>query len=149
MNWDYMYHLCQSWGLSPVMPNCKAHVFFLITCHLQAPMLNLIRIFILVIRIFHLKNWKQKIVVQSLSRVWLTLGDLMDCSMPGFLPFTISWRMFIFLPIESVRLSNHLILRLPLLLLPSILPRIRISSNESSLCIRWPECWSFSISPSN
>ena len=45
--------------------------------------------------------------------------------------------------------SNHLILCCPLFLLPSILPRIRDFSNESALCIRWPEYWSFSISPSN
>ena len=53
--------------------------------------------------------------------------------------------------IESVMLSNHLILRHPLLLLPSIFPSIRIFSNESALSIRWPKYWSFSfnISPSN
>ena len=47
--------------------------------------------------------------------------------------------------------SNHLILCCPLLLPPSILPSIRVFSNESVLCTRWPECWSFSfsISPSN
>ena len=47
--------------------------------------------------------------------------------------------------------SNHLILCCPLLLLPSIFPRIRVFSNESALHIRWPEYWSFSfsISPSN
>ena len=47
--------------------------------------------------------------------------------------------------------SNHLILRRPLLLLPSIFPSIRVFSNESALCIRWPKYWSFSfnISPSN
>ena len=47
--------------------------------------------------------------------------------------------------------SNHLILCHPLLLLPSIFPSIRIFSNESTLCIRWPKYWSFSfnISPSN
>ena len=47
--------------------------------------------------------------------------------------------------------SNHLILCHPLLLLPSIFPRIRVFSNESTLCIRWPKYWSFSfnISPSN
>ena len=54
-------------------------------------------------------------------------------------------------PIESVIPSNHLILCRPLLLLPLIFPSIRIFSNESSLCIRWPKDWSFSfsISPSN
>ena len=53
--------------------------------------------------------------------------------------------------IELVVPSNHLILCLPLLLLPSIFPTIRIFSNESDLHIMWPEYWSFSfsISPSN
>ena len=47
--------------------------------------------------------------------------------------------------------SNHLILCRPLLLLPSIFPSIRVFSNESALCIRWPKYWNFSvnISPSN
>ena len=53
--------------------------------------------------------------------------------------------------IESVMPSNHLILYCPLLHLPSIFPSIRVFSNESTLCIRWPKYWSFSfsISPSN
>ena len=53
--------------------------------------------------------------------------------------------------VELVMSSNHLILCLPLLLLPSIFPSIRVSSSESVLCIRWPKYWnfSFSISPSN
>ena len=53
--------------------------------------------------------------------------------------------------IELVMPSNYLILCCPLLLLPSILPSIRVFSNESVLHIRWPKCWSFSfsISPSN
>ena len=52
---------------------------------------------------------------------------------------------------ESMMPSNHLILCHPHLLLPSIWPSIRIFSNESALCIRWPKYWSFSfsISPSN
>ena len=45
--------------------------------------------------------------------------------------------------------SNHLIFCRPLLLLPPIFPSIRVFSNESALCIRWPKYWSFSISPSN
>ena len=48
--------------------------------------------------------------------------------------------------IESVMPSNHLILCRPLLLLPSIFPSIRVFSNESALCIRWPKYWSFSFS---
>ena len=53
--------------------------------------------------------------------------------------------------IESVMPSNHLILCHPPLFLPSILPSIRVFSDESALCIRWPKYWSFSfsISPSN
>ena len=53
--------------------------------------------------------------------------------------------------IDSVMPSSHLILCRPLLLLPSILPNIRVFSNESTLCMRWPKYWSFnfSISPSN
>ena len=53
--------------------------------------------------------------------------------------------------IKSVMTSNHLILCHPLLLLPSIFSSIRVFSNESILCIRWPKYWSFSfnISPSN
>ena len=53
--------------------------------------------------------------------------------------------------IESVMPTNHLILCRPLLLLPSIFPSIRVFSNGSVLCIRWPVYWSFSfnISPSN
>ena len=55
------------------------------------------------------------------------------------------------LSIKSVMPSNHLILCHPLLLLPSIFPSIRVFSDESVLCIRWPKYWSFSfsISPSN
>ena len=51
--------------------------------------------------------------------------------------------------IELVMPSNCLILCRPLLLLPSIFPQIRVFSNESALCIRWPKYWSFSISPSH
>ena len=55
------------------------------------------------------------------------------------------------MPIESMMPSNHLILCHPLFLLPSILPHIKVFSNESALRIRWPKYWSFSfsISPSN
>ena len=85
--------------------------------------------------------------VQSLS---LTLCDPMDCSTPG-LPITNSQRLLKLRSTESVMPSNHLILCHPLLLLPSVFPNIRVFSNESALCIRWPKYWSFSfnISPAN
>jgi len=60
-----------------------------------------------------------------------------------------SWRLLKLMSIESVMPSNHLILCRPLFLLPSVLPNIRVFSNEPILCIRWPKFWSFSISPSN
>ena len=67
------------------------------------------------------------------------------------LSFTISRSLLKLISIESVMPSNHLILCRPLLLLPSIFPSIRVFSDESALCIRWPKYWSFnfSISPSN
>jgi len=78
--------------------------------------------------------------VQSLSCVWLFVT-----------PITNSWSLLILMSAGSVMPSNHLIFCHPLLLLPLIFPRIRVFSNESVLCIRWPEYWSFSfnISPSN
>ena len=69
------------------------------------------------------------------------------CQAPLF--STISWNLFKFMSIESVMLSNHLILCCPLLLLPSIFPSIRVFSNESVLHIRWPKHWSFSFSNSS
>ena len=67
------------------------------------------------------------------------------------LTFTISQSLLKFMSIESVRVSNHLMLCHPLLLLPSIFPSIRVFSNESAFHNRWPKYWSFSfsISPSN
>ena len=64
---------------------------------------------------------------------------------------TNSWDLPKLMSIELVMLSNDLILCHSLLLLPSIFPSIRVFSNESILCIRWPKCWSFSfsISPTN
>ena len=89
--------------------------------------------------------------LSSVAQSCPTLCDPMDRSTPGLpvhhqlLKFTQTH------PIESVMPSNHLILCRPLLLLPSIFPSIRVFSNESALCIRWPKYWSFSfnISPSN
>ena len=74
----------------------------------------------------------------------------MDCSILGFLIFTISWSLLKLMSIESVIASNCLILCCPILL-SSIPPSIRVFYNESVLPIRWPKYWrfNFSISPSN
>ena len=88
--------------------------------------------------------------VQSLSHVWL-FATPWTRACQASLSITNSWSLLKVMCIESVTPSNHLILCCPLLLLPSILPSIRVFSNESVLCIRWPKYWSFSfsISPSN
>ena len=65
------------------------------------------------------------------------------------LSFTISWSLLKLMSIESMMLSNHLILCCPLLLLPSMFPSIRVFSSELALRIRWLKYQSFSISPSN
>ena len=62
---------------------------------------------------------------------------------------TVSQNLLKFISIESVMLSNHLILCRPLLLLSSIFPSIRVFSNESDIHIRWSKYWSISISLSN
>ena len=69
----------------------------------------------------------------------------------GPLSSTIFWNLLKFMSIELVMLSNHLLFYLPLLLLPSIFPNIRVFSNESAVCIKWPknQSFSFSISPSS
>ena len=67
------------------------------------------------------------------------------------LSITNSWSLLRLMSIESVMPSNHLLLCLPLLLLPSIFPRVRVFSSESALHIRWPKYWSFgfNVSPSS
>ena len=93
-------------------------------------------------------SWVQS---SSVAQICPTLCDPMNHSMPGLLvhhqlPESTQTHVF-----ESMMPSNHRILCHPLLFLPSIFLSIRIFSNKSALCIRWPKYWSFSISisPSN
>ena len=86
-------------------------------------------------------------VVQSCP----TLYDPMDCNTPGFSVHPgayNSWSLLKLMSIESVMPSNHLVLCHPLLLPPPIFPSMKVFSNESVLCIRWPKYWSFSFSVS-
>ena len=98
--------------------------------------------------------WKTQIavvavvVVQLLSCVQLFASPWTEAHQAS-LSFTISWSLLKLMSIESVMPSNHLILCHSLLLLPSIFRIIRVFSNDSVLCIRWPRYWSFSIHPSN
>ena len=82
--------------------------------------------------------------VQSLSRVQL-FATPWTAVCQASLSITNSQSLPKLMSIESVMPPNHLILCHPLLLLPSVFPSIRVFSNESVLCIRWPKYWSFSI----
>ena len=82
--------------------------------------------------------------VQALSHAQL-FATPWTAAHQASLSITDSWSLLKLIYIESVIPSNHLTLCNPLLLLPSILPSIRVFSNESVLCIRWPKDWSFSF----
>ena len=86
----------------------------------------------------------------SIPKSCLSLCYPRDC-VAGEAPLSsfVSWSLLKFMSIESVMLSNHLILCCPLLLLPSIFPSIRVFSKELALGIRWPKYGSFSNSPSS
>ena len=88
--------------------------------------------------------------VQLLSSVWLFATPWIAAHRAS-LSISNSRSLLKLISIKSVMTSNHLILCCPLLLPPSIFPQIRVFSNESVLCSRWPKYWSFSfsISPSN
>ena len=87
-------------------------------------------------------------IVQSPSHGWLFANSWIAAYQDSF-SFTIFQKSLRFMSIESLMPSNHLILHCPLLLLPSMFPRIRVFSNELALYIKWPNYWSFSISASN
>ena len=84
-------------------------------------------------------------LVQFLSRVRL-FATPWTAACQASLSIINSWSLPKPMSIESVMPSNHLILCRPLLLLPSIIPSIKVFSNESALHIRWPKYWSFSFS---
>ena len=83
--------------------------------------------------------------VQSLSRVRIFATPWIAARQASLF-ITISQSSLRLMSIESVMPSSHLILCRPFLLLPPIPPIIRVFSNESTLCIRWPKYWSFSFS---
>ena len=87
-------------------------------------------------------------VVQLLSRVQL-FATPWTAARQDSLSFTISQSFFKLMSVESMILSNHLILCYRPFHLPSVFSSIRVFSNESALPIRWPKYWSFSINPSD
>ena len=99
--------------------------------------------------IYHENNFVVAIF-QSLSHVHLFATPWTEACQAS-LSITNFWSLLKLMSIESVMPSNPLILCHTILLLPSTFPSVRVFSNESALCIRWPKYWSFSfnISPSN
>ena len=99
----------------------------------------------------HIKKQRHSVQFSSVVQSCPTLCDPRTVACQASLSITNSWNLLKLMSIESVMQSNHLILCHPLLLLPSIFPRVRIFSNESVLHIRWTKYWSFnfSISSSN
>ena len=101
-----------------------------------------------------LDTWRlfcSSVQFSSVAQSCLTLSTPWTAACQASLSITNSRSLLKLMSIVSVMPSNHLILCCPLLLLPSIFPSIRVTYNESVLCIRWPKYWSFSfsISPSN
>ena len=86
----------------------------------------------------------------SVTKSRLTFCNPLNYGMSGSSSYSMSWSLLRFMSIESLMLSNHLILHCPLLLLPSIFRNFMSFSNELALYISWPKYWSFSfsISPS-
>ena len=105
----------------------------------------------LILFLFNLLPTWVSVQFSSAAQLWLTLCSPMDCSTRLPCPSPTPRACSNSLSIESVMPSNHLILCHPLLVLPSVFPRIRTFSSESVLHVRWPKywCFSFSISPSN
>ena len=93
-------------------------------------------------------HYEKQYQFSSVTQSCPILCDPMDCSTPGF-PVHHQLPELTQMSIVSVRPSNHLILCHPLVLLPSIFPRIRVFSGESVLPIRWPKYWNFSFSSIN
>ena len=91
-----------------------------------------------------IKGYRLSQSVQSLSHVRPFAAQCIAARQAS-LSITNSWSLFKLTSVELVMPSNHLILCHPLLLLPSIFPRIRVFSNELVLHIRWPKYWSFSF----
>ena len=99
----------------------------------------------------HSRTITSSVQFSSVTQLCLTLCDPMDSSTPGLPVHHQLLELAQLMSIESVMPSNHLILRRPLILLPSIFPNIRVFFNKLALPIKWPKYWSFSIriSPSN
>ena len=95
---------------------------------------------------WRLHGWQFLIQIRSVTQSCPTLCDPWIAAHQASLSITNSRSSLRLTSIESVMPSSHLILCCPLLLLPPVPPSIRVFSNESTLCMKWPKCWSFSFS---
>ena len=141
--------------LSTVLAWCKSNCSFALLIFVVwfwDAFLNVIMLYFTLMCIycimFFAKNLFSSVSVRLLSRVQL-FATPWTAAHQASLSNTKSRSPPKLMSVESVMPSNHLILCLPLLLLPSIFPSISVFSNESALLIRWPKYWSFSISPSS
>ena len=102
---------------------------------------------------FHFHALEKKMATHSSVLAWRIPGTGKPGGLPSGVALSQTWLKRLSssssMCIEYLMPSNYLILCCPLLFLPSIFPSIRVFSNELALLIRWPKCWSFSISPSN
>ena len=140
----FFYHCAFGWFLSVYLPDHSMHSSV-------SPSLLLIPFGVFYISVvFFSSDWffftfSQFSSVQSLSRVWLFATPWITAHQDSW-SITNSQSSLRLTSIESVMPSSHLILCCPLLLLSPIPPSIRVFSNESTLCMRWPKYWSFSFS---
>ena len=95
---------------------------------------------------FHTSDNFSSVQFSSVAQSYLTLCDPVNCSTPGLPVHHQLQSSLKLMSIESVMPSSHLILGRPLLLLPRVPPSIRVFSSESTLHMRWPKYWSFSLS---
>ena len=131
----------------------RNHFHWIVGCHFFWNTSLLHGLWLLYIR----KSLFQRKIQHTCSYIQFSHSVMSDCLWPhrpacqDSLSITNSQSLLKLMSIESVLPSNHLILCHPLLLLPSILTSIRVFSNESVLCLRWPKYWSFifNINPSN
>ena len=125
----------------PTVPDNFSHVSHMLALwpQIEITYLSFLTLYSQSIVFYHFSS------VQSLSRVQLFATPWIAAHQAS-LSITNSRSSLRLTPIESVMPSSHLILCRPLFLLPPIPPSIRIFSNESTLCMRWPKYWSFSVS---
>ena len=131
MSFHFVYYLTTSLLVLLVLPKYTTFIWILVSEGVSWESQNKMNIYICISS------------VQSLSRVWPFVTPW-TAAHQASLSITNSQSSPKPMSIESVMPSSHLILFRPLLL-PSIPPRIRVFSNESALCIRWPKYWSFSF----